>query len=288
MEKEAAEREKAASTPEKRLEQAAVLRSEAVTAITDVFSRVEATGKVDVVRAEQTVSSLVSELLRNGDSLLNLVQLKDADAYTYTHSVNVSILSMYLALNTKYQKYVEAIGTGALLHDIGKVRIPPEVLRKDGPLDESERRMIRQHPEFGAQLLLDSGCCADITLSCVLDHHEKATGCGYPRGKRDTDISPFARITCLADIYDALTTDRPYRKAMSPRDAVLLMSRQMRSDLDPLFLNRLIAAVGCFTEVGAAQSNKNAGLTAPSQPIKKPHRPVVQAVRSYTGIDTRC
>lgn len=137
-------------------------------------------------------------------------------------------------------------------------------------------------------MLFNSGCDMDIALSCVLDHHEKANGHSYPRGKPAMNISPYARITCIADIYDALTTDRPYRKAMIPRDAVLLMSQQMQSELDPQFLSRLIAAVGCFTDVSSVRSGKNAREIAANRPPKDPPRPVSHVIQTYQGIDMRC
>jgi putative nucleotidyltransferase with HDIG domain len=286
---QAARRKRPPPIPEERLQEAAVLKSEAVTEVTQVFDRIEATGEVDVGLAKGTVSSLVGQLLDNRDALMSLVRLKNADAYTFTHSVNVSILAMYLALGTNYERYMEELGTGALLHDVGKLGIPTPLLNKPGPLDEFEFGLIKQHPSQGAQILRKSGYMPDIGLSCVLDHHEKMTGGGYPSGKRATDISPFAQITCLADIYDALTTDRPYRKAMTPQEAFLLMTQKMRDEFDPRLLYHFVSALGSFAaeEDTAPPETTAAPPAEPDAPQEAPG-PVVDAAANAARIDVRC
>jgi putative nucleotidyltransferase with HDIG domain len=231
-----------------KIHHATEVKSVAVRQVSSVFERIETTGKVDIPAVAGAVSGLVDELLGDRLALASLVQLKDVDAYTFTHSVNVAILAMYLAANTHLEDELEGIGIGAILHDIGKVRTPRSVLAKKGPLDETERRVIQRHPQYGVDRLLESGFHDAVGLACVLDHHEKATGTGYPRGKRATELSPYAKITGLADIYDALTTDRPYRKAMKPQEALLLMIEKMSGELDPWLLDRFIWAVGYLTE----------------------------------------
>jgi putative nucleotidyltransferase with HDIG domain len=274
--------------PEERLKHASALKSEAVKDLTRVFRKIEATGEVDVVQAGGTVGKLIDELKGNHSALMTLAQLKDADAYTFTHSVNVSILTMYLALKCNLGSYLTEIGTGALLHDIGKIKIPLKVLRKDGPLDDDERRIIEQHPDLGARLLIKSGCKSDITISCVLDHHEKLTGRGYPVGKLGAAINTFAKITCLADIYDALTTDRPYRRAMSPRDALLLMMHKMKDDLDLQLLNIFISTMGQYVE-GTADLVRSASVVTPKLDKPKPvERCTAKINHPYSKIDMHC
>lgn len=230
----------------KKVEKATGLKQEAVADVESVFTSADAGEAVDLEIARKTVASLLTDLLDDPRALVSLAELKDADAYTYTHCVNVSILAMHLALHTEHRKDIEDIGVGALLHDIGKTSIPTNILNKQGPLDSFEMREMKRHPEIGLERLKRSGETRHIVLSCVLSHHEKVSGHGYPQGRRGRHICPYAMITSIADIYDALTTDRPYRPAMSPKEGLLLMARKMREDLHEGLLQCFVSIVGYY------------------------------------------
>lgn len=270
---------------EANIRRATSVKTQAIRQVRSVFQRIETSGEVEVQAMQDAVSALVEELLSDQVALASLVQIKNADSYTFTHSVNVAILAMYLAIRTQFEDDLERIGTGAILHDIGKVGIPLSVLRKKGPLTEVEWRMIRQHPQQGVDLLLKSGFGDGIGLSCVLDHHEKFNGGGYPRGKHATEISPYARITELADVYDAMTTPRPYRNAMTVHEALRTMSEEMAADLDPWLLERFIAVVGCFTERTTVTPEGQVVPRSTQQPEEDSIQPVPEVQRSITRID---
>jgi putative nucleotidyltransferase with HDIG domain len=231
------------------LQNAISVKSEVVKDVGVLFDGISSTGTIDVLLAEKAARKLVGDLQEDHLALMLTTKLKGIDAYTFTHSVNVCILSMYIALTAGYEKNIVDIGTGALLHDIGKTQTPESILRKDGPLEFEEMDIIRQHPANGAKLLIDADYSNDIVLSCVLDHHEKLDGSGYPGKKHNSSISPFARITCIADIYDALTTDRPYRKAFTPFDALLMMGQDMDGQLDPLQFEHFVSTVSYTTHI---------------------------------------
>jgi putative nucleotidyltransferase with HDIG domain len=268
---------------EANIRRASSVKSQAVRQVSSVFQRIETGGEVEVQVMKDAVSVLVEELLGDQVALASLVQIKNADSFT--HSVNVAILAMYLAIRTQFEDDLERIGTGAILHDIGKVGIPLSVLRKKGPLTEGERQMIRRHPQQGVDLLRKSGFGDGIGLSCVLDHHEKLSGAGYPRGKHATDISPYARITELADVYDALTTPRPYRNAMTVQEALRTMSQEMAADLDPWLLERFVAAVGCFTERTTVTSEGEVVARSAEESEEDSIQPVPEIERSIIRID---
>jgi len=230
----------------KHVRRAYLLKTDVVQKVTKVFSRIGSTGTIDVGFAKSMVSALIGDMLDDPRALVSLTQLKDADAYTYTHSVNVGILTIYLAMVAGMHDNLDEIGIGALLHDIGKLTISPRILNKPDKLDAREFKIMRGHPKTGVDLLIKSGGYSQVSLTCVLDHHEKIDGTGYPNGRRSSEIAPYATLTSLADVYDALTTDRPYRKAMNPRDAVMLMTQQMSSGFDPVFLKLFVATVGYF------------------------------------------
>ena len=181
-------------------QQAYATKSESVKQVRTVFDRIEASGELNICDMEQTVCSLVDQVTSDGVATAAMTQLKDADAYTYCHSVNVCILAVYMGLSSDYQQEINYIGLGALLHDVGKLSIPMSVLRKNGPLNEQERGVVQEHPKQGLQLLHNAGCTNPIVQSCVLDHHEKLTGGGYPRRKAACEISPYAKIISLADV----------------------------------------------------------------------------------------
>lgn len=267
----------------KSIEHARSIKDEVVEDITEVFGRIESSGKVEVRFAEKAVSALVGEMLDDPRALVSLTQLKDADSYTFTHSVNVSILSIYLAMHSGLIEDMELVGTSALLHDIGKLRIPAAILNKPGDLSHEEHKAIRSHPELGVGVLQASGGFCDEVHCAVLDHHEKFNGTGYPNHKNSGGISRHARLISIADVYDALTTDRPYRKAMDPREAMLLMTGHMSKGFDPTLLKRFVAAVGYFP-VGSKVKLSDGSLAVvvrnhPSDPL----RPAVEIVRDVNG-----
>lgn len=286
-ERELEERELATAEFHDCIERARSLRDEVVSDITAVFSRIESAGKVDVGVAENAASSLVSEMVCNSRALVSLTRLKDADSYTFTHSVNVGILSIYLAMCSGFSDDIEDIAVGALLHDIGKVRIPPSILQKPATLSADEWQLMRRHSEMGVEILEASGGYSEVIRSCVLDHHEKFNGVGYPNAKKGSEIARHARTVAIADVYDALTTDRPYRKAMDPRDAMMLMTDQMSNGFDPALLRRFVAAVGYFPVGSKVKlSDGCLGVVVRNHPTD-PLRPAVEIVSDAQGDEVR-
>ena len=271
-----------------RVQHAATIKAEVVKDVRRVFGRIQSTGETDLEAAQNAVASLVSDMMEDPRAMVSLAQLKNVDAYTFTHSVNVSILAIYLAMKTNHRASFQEIGVGALLHDVGKTRTPSKVLHKQGPLSPFEMLIMKQHPVIGAELLEKSGVTCKLTLSCVRDHHEKVNGLGYPNGKAGKEISTYAMITSLADIYDALTTDRPYRKAMNPRDAMLIMTEKMKMELDPLLLQRFVSAIGYFP-VGShvKLSNGCVGVVVLNHAFD-PLRPKVELTKDVIGRNIPC
>jgi HD-GYP domain-containing protein (c-di-GMP phosphodiesterase class II) len=264
-------------------QQAYAIKSDSFKQVQSVFDRIESSGTLAVDELEDTVSALMDQVTSDGIAIASLTQLKDTDGYTYSHSVNVCILAMYMSLTTSYEPEIRHIGLGALLHDVGKVTIPVSLLRKRGALDESERRLIQEHPRRGVHLLHNAGCTNAIVLSCVLDHHEKLTGRGYPGRKPACEIGPYAKIVSLADVFDALTTDRPYRKAMSARDALMLMVSEMSPDFDPWLLQRFVDVVGSIadqtyiTPAGYVALRENV--------VNAPVRQIIRVTSQIDGLD---
>ncbi len=233
-----------------RLGKATQVKSGAVDRIEGIFDTIGAGDVIDLDTAQSAVSVLLDDLLDDPRALVSLSQVKNADLYTYTHCVNVAILTMHLAMHAGYRDEIEEIGVGALLHDVGKAHIPIEVLNKPGPLTASEFALMRKHPDLGHEQVLKAGEKRQIVTSCVLSHHEKVSGKGYPHGKRGRLLCPYAMMTSIADIYDAFTTDRPYHLALTPKDTLTLMARNFRNDLREDLLECFVSIIG-FYPVGS-------------------------------------
>lgn len=190
------------------------------------------------------VNNMVDCILQNRDAIYNMLSLKNYDYYTYTHSVNVAVLSVGLgvAINLKRED-IEKLGTGALLHDIGKSTIPHEVLNKQGKLTDAEYRIIKNHVGEGEKILRMHKEIAEEAFDAVLQHHEKLSGKGYPLRLEGKDIKLFGRIAAIADCYDALTTRRPYKPAFTPFYALSIVAKET-GDYDPDLLKVFIKMLG--------------------------------------------
>ena len=167
------------------------------------------------------VEDLVDELIDNQDVIINMLDIKMFDDYTFFHSVNVAILSIVIGIGLNLsKKELNNLGVGALLHDIGKTFIPRECLNKKGKLSDAEFEQIKGHSIKGYQYIRSRFNLSIQSAMVVLDHHERYDGTGYPNKKTGQDISLFGRIVAIADVYDAITSDRPYRKAILPSKAM--------------------------------------------------------------------
>lgn len=199
-------------------------------------------GSPDFTDATKTVTSDLMKAIDDNEAVaVDISALKVSDEYTFKHSVDVATMSMIVAKRYGFnEKQVYEIGISGLLHDIGKSQIPNEVLNKAGKLTDEEFSVMKQHSVFGYRILTPKDDLSNDIKMGVLQHHEKLNGKGYPLGVAMPKINVFARIISVADIYDALVTERPYKKPFSPRDAVeMIMS--MTSELD-------VDVMRCFME----------------------------------------
>lgn len=156
--------------------------------------------------------------------ILNIARIKNKDEYTYLHSVSVCALMINLARKLRIpEDRIEDIGMAGLLHDVGKTSISDEILSKPGKLDESEWKTVRDHPQKGHEILAASEGVGEIALEVCLQHHEKIDGTGYPRKLAGDELSIFTRMSTICDVYDALTSQRPYNKPLSASQALAKM-----------------------------------------------------------------
>lgn len=195
-----------------------------------------------------TSTNITNNLLKaiedNAAIAVDISVLKTSDEYTFKHSVDVATMSMVVAkkMGLKHQD-VYNIGIAGLLHDMGKSKIPLTVLNKPARLTDEEFEIMKKHSVYGYQILKEKKEFSDPIALAVLQHHEKMNGKGYPMGVSGDKISPYAKILSVVDVYDALVTERPYKKGMSQRDAIeIIMSMTEELDIDAMrsFLGSII------------------------------------------------
>lgn len=238
----------------------------------------------DTENMASTTASITNDLMDAIDSnnaiAIDIGELKTSDEYTFKHSVDVATISMILAKQQGLSRQeIYEIGICGLLHDVGKTKVPLEILNKPARLDEEEFEIMKQHSVFGYRMIKDKPEFSENICLGVLQHHEKINGAGYPMGVEEKQISPYAKIISVADIYDALITERPYKQAFSKRDAVeMIMSMTGELDIKAMrsFLESMILyPVGSIVDLSNGEKAKVVK--------NSPHyilRPTVVGVRS--------
>jgi len=194
-----------------------------------------------VPRTRRIATQTVDYVLRDGGALVELASIMTTDYYTYTHSINVCVFVTALANQAGVDREdVKELAIGALLHDVGKSQVPKALLTKNGPLTAEEIGVMRRHVEWGGQLLRQHGTLSSLSMIPVLQHHEKVDGSGYPYGLAAPDIHLFGRISAIADVFDAMTTNRSYQQASTAFDALQQMKTKLHAQFDQDLLVRFI------------------------------------------------
>jgi len=179
------------------------------------------------------------------DVVVPLVKLKSVDQYTTTHSINVSCLSMALAEHLNFvSSDVRSIGEAALLHDVGKTKIPLEVLNKKGKLNDAEWKLIQSHTVEGAKILLASGAGMELAATVAYEHHLSFNGEGYPELTYPRQTHEVSRLIQVCDVYDALRTTRPFRPAWPAARTVKFLEEKAGTHLDPQYVPSFIRMIG--------------------------------------------
>ncbi len=217
--------------------------------IEDIFTKVVEDGKIEYSKVEERAKTLSKNIMDNyGDYIVPVMAiLKNLDEYTYTHEVNVAILStlMGIELGLK-EETMHTLATSALIHDVGKLMVPQEILNARRKLSNLEFTEVKKHVVYGKQICEESGLKDRAILAGIEEHHEKMDGTGYMRGLKNGSIDLFARIIAVADIYDALTSERPYKPGWTPYKAFSFILSIAGKHLDPRVVNGLIKVMGMY------------------------------------------
>ncbi|MCO5141536.1 MAG: HD domain-containing protein [Oligoflexia bacterium] len=220
-----------------------LMRANAVTITEELF---QDPSPENIRKGMKVVSGFVNVLVRDPKAFYHLIRLSSHDHYTYQHSVGVGLNAIALGkkLRITTEEELADLGIAGLLHDIGKTKVKPEIINKPGPLDPEEWGEMKQHSLWGYELLKDNRDLTQRAKLGVLHHHEEGGGGGYPHGLIDNQISVFAKIITIADIFNALTTDRTYSKAKTPFEAFKLMQSVMMHKLDKQLFAELVMIYG--------------------------------------------
>lgn len=238
----------------------------------------------DTDRLRGAVSAVVDEILANPMALVHLHDIRRHDEYTLGHSVNVCILSTLTAFSLGFDvAKLRELGLGAVLHDIGKVSVPDEILNKPGPLTAAEQEEMRQHTTRGFEILRKQTELSFHIPHVAWQHHERWAGSGYPRGLRGKEIHQYARIVAVADVYDAMTADRIYRKGYSPDRAVRNMLEVCPDWFEPLILQAFTENIALFPAGSMVELNTGEVAVVIAVTRGKVDRPLVRVLRDPSG-----
>jgi HD-GYP domain-containing protein (c-di-GMP phosphodiesterase class II) len=218
------------------------VKEEAKVAIDGILNQVKKDEKVNVEDVRNVIEKLFKELITKlGKAIINLSIVKNYDEYTYTHLINVTVLSMFFSKFLGASDFViKEIGMGAILHDVGKVKIPTSILYKPGELTEEELKIIKKHPIIGYFAIKDEPTVSTYAKKIVLFHHERFDGNGYPLGLKFDRIGRYPQIVSLADIFDALTSERPYKQGMSVPQTLNFIMKESGVYFEPILAQKFI------------------------------------------------
>lgn len=261
------------------------LRINAIMTIGEAFKQVQMDSKISQTfvleksakKFKMLIVALLDEL-NSSKALLNL--LSDVflhDHYIFSHSLNVTLYSLAIGIEMKLSpKELEQLGLGAILHDVGKMKVPEAILTKPGKLTAEEFEIIKEHAEDGFQMLRNIPTIPLIVAHCAYQHHERLNGGGYPRGLKEEEIHLFGKILGVADVFDAVTSNRVYRPAMLPHEGLEILYSGVGSLFDPKIVDAFRRAVAIYpTGLTVTLSDGRVGVVA-EQNSGLSERPIIR------------
>ena len=218
---------------------AAVIYRQASVILDEMFENPEALENVP--KSKQVINKFVDTIFSDTHAIESLIKITAYDYYTHTHSINVCVYALSLGSYLGLKAHVlEDLGMSALLHDLGKSKVDRNITNKKGRLTYDEYEQMKHHPSYGYAIALKIGIKESRILDGIRHHHEKLDGSGYPDGLADSKITLFARIIGVCDVFDALSTKRPYKDRLSSYDSLLLMKETMKNHLDMHLIDSFI------------------------------------------------
>ncbi len=232
---------------EKEIKSATVVHKKASTMVKTCMDDIILGNAINEEAIKENVTETVESIVRNPDAMMWLTRLQSKDDVTSQHSISACILSVafgrYLGLPSSE---LEKLAIGALMHDIGKLQVPTELLNKPGALSAEEKKIMRQHPGASRNLLMSAGDYFASAVDIAYSHHERIDGSGYPRGLEGHSLTPFARMVAIIDVYDAMTTEQVYREELAPFEALKYLNQHKGTLFDNQLVALFIKMIGVF------------------------------------------
>lgn len=234
---------------------------------------------IDIQEMSAAVNSIIDDILSNPDVQISLNDIGAADEYTFTHSVSTTVYSLIIANKLGYPRLMmEKLGTGALLHDMGKILLDNKVINKAGKLNEDEFEHVKQHTTLGYEMLKKCVNLTELSRIISLYHHERMDGKGYPTGTPAASLHEFARIVAIADVYDALVSDRCYRRKWSSNQAVNYLVEHAETQFDLKLVSVLIKQIAIYPNGSMVRLSDHTTGIVKEQNKNFPLRPIVRVV----------
>ena len=229
------------------LERARKLQAKSKAAVTSMFQEARMGKAIKVSEAAPLVDEISRSITRNPEAFINLTRLKTKDDYTYMHSVAVCALMIALGKQLGLpEEELKEVGLAGLLHDVGKMMVNQDVLNKPGKLTDEEFALMKEHPRRGWELLKDSSEITPIALDVCLHHHERMDGKGYPEQLAGDQISLYARMGAVCDVYDALTSNRCYKNGWEPAETIRKMAEWRSGHFDERVFQAFVKTIGIY------------------------------------------
>ena len=258
------------------IEKAKEVRDETTDTLKTALSDVAEGKEMDVERVQEAGGIISDSILRNVDAMVSLTRIKKHDPYTAMHCMNVCTLVTAMAMhNGTEPAMLPMITTAALLHDVGKTRVPLEILNKPGRFESHELQEMRKHATYSGDIMREDGSFSEEQIAIAEQHHEMLDGSGYPQGLSGDAIHYFARLTAVADVYDALTAKRVYKPAMPMYQALLRIHKNKGAEFDEDVVDLFVRTLGLYPVGSLVEINtgEQAGVFEPNPTDSR--RPVV-------------
>lgn len=203
--------------------------------------------QVELEKLEPIIATITGSIFRNPDAIVSLLRIKQADKYTFQHSVAVSTLLISFCRAMEIDRAsIELVGIGGLLHDIGKMKVPDQILNKPGKLSEGEFEIMKKHVNYGCVLLENTANLSPISISIAAEHHERHDGSGYPHGLKGDAISLYGQMAAIVDVYDALTSNRVYHDGSEPTEVLKKMLEWSEHHFNTALVHNFIRTIGIY------------------------------------------
>lgn len=237
--------------------------------------------KSDFVTLQDTATQLIDYFSHDKSTMINIFDLKKYDDYTFHHSLSVCVMSLAIATELKFSKAeLNELALSALLHDIGKVSVPKEILNKPSKLTPEEFTIMKQHPLNAGKYLLSNNLINQNIFRAIVCHHEKWNGTGYPSGLKEGQIPLYSRVISVADVYDALTSHRPYREPSEPTEAIEYIMGGCGSHFDPDIVKAFLRKVAPYPIGTKVKLSNDQIANVISNNPEQPLRPIVSIINS--------